>query len=67
MKETFSSECEEGSVSLVGGPNPYEGKVQVCGHGVWGTVCNSYWDSLDASVVCRQLGYGDLGMNVFFL
>ena len=52
--------CKHSSVRLVG-PFPLEGRVEVCNHGVWGTVCDSYFGILDANVVCRQLAYSPLG------
>ena len=52
---------KSGDIRLVGGRNPWEGRVQVFSSGVWGNVCGRYAFGDEAATVCRQLGYSPHG------
>ena len=47
--------CDDGDVRLI--PDETMGPLKVCVKRRWITVCYSGWSDIEASVVCRQLGY----------
>ena len=60
----IDSSCTNGAVRLFGGQSSGEGTVEICVHGVWGSVCDNSWSSSDAAVVCQQLEFQGASMCV---
>lgn len=48
---------KDGDMRLADGDAANQGRVEIFYEGQWGTVCDNLWDLMDASVVCRGLGF----------
>jgi hypothetical protein len=56
LQSGFSGGCTDGDVRLEDGDRQYEGRVELCYKGEWGTLCDKGSTNHAAKVVCRQLG-----------
>jgi len=52
---------------LADGPSKAEGRLEVSLSGEWGTVCDDFFDYIDAAVVCNSLGLGLVLFNIIVL
>ena len=62
----IGSTCTDNDVQLAGSDNPSVGRLEVCIHGLWGSVCDDSWTNVNARVVCQQLGYESEGIYFQF-
>ena len=66
---TLFSACVDGDVMLMNNTEPCigcnEGTVVVCYNNNYGTVCDDFWDELDARVVCNQLEFTNGGKSLY--
>ena len=44
-------------IRLTGTNSRNQGRVELLFNSKWGTVCDDGWNTADATVVCRQLGF----------
>ena len=58
----MSVDCTDGDIRLVNGSTALQGRVEVCAGGNWGTVCDAQWETEEAMVACRQLGFSPTGI-----
>jgi len=58
MTLTLLHSVQPEQVRLAGSNLEREGRLEVYHNGVWGTVCDDYFDDVDASVACFQMGLG---------
>ena len=48
--------CTDGAARIVNGNRNNTGRIEVCNYGIWGSVCDSNWNSTAAAVACVQSG-----------
>ena len=62
--DVLAALCKSGTIRLVSKGNSHfrsYGRVEICIDQAWSTICDEYFDSSDASVICHQLGFSRYG------
>ena len=58
----LSDLCVNGEVRIIGGAT--FGRVDICVQQTWGTICNTEWNDVTASVICGQQGHSQYGIDL---
>ena len=53
----YNLACDDGNVRLMNGSTSSEGRVEICYNGRYETVCDDFWDEIEARIVCKQLNF----------
>ena len=58
--------CTEGDIRLADTvDSPYSGRVELCFHGEWVSVCLDGWRKEEAQVICESIGSIKEGKHVY--
>jgi len=63
-ESTHGPEAVDGQLRIIGYQGPHEGQLQVFHEGVWGAICDDFFDSDAAEVACREMGYTNGGSQL---
>ena len=57
IDENWISAVNTSLIYITGGPNPYEGRIEVYVDGERGLVCDDYWNDVAANIACQEMGF----------
>ena len=60
---SYTAECEDGDIKLVGGASEVEGRLEICFNKRWTTIDGDGWTHTDTEVACRELGFSTSGIE----
>ena len=60
---SYTAECEDGDIKLLGGASEVEGRLEMCFNKRWTTIDGDGWTHTDTEVACRELGFSTSGIE----
>ena len=60
------NDCIEGEIRLANNSAENKGRVEICVDGFWGTMCPNNSFTLNANIICKQLGFSEYGNSILY-
>lgn len=64
--ELYVKPMSPADIKVVNGSSPCDGRLHILYDQQWGTVCYNGWDVNDATVLCSELGCGEVAVPVSY-